>query len=128
MEDLSQYQETSVGSYRLFQLVGVGPVSRAHLAERKDWPGSKVVVKLFEAVPLHSREEQDRLLEEVRLLTYLEHPALLPILDDRIHETTLYLVSPFIEGGSLRQPLTAAGTELLPLTEAMARLRHRGQA
>ncbi len=128
MEDLSQYQETSVGSYRLFQLVGVGPVSRAHLAERKDWPGSKVVVKLFEAVPLHSREEQDRLLEEVRLLTYLEHPSLLPILDDGIHENTLYLVSPFIEGGSLRQRLTAAGGELLPLKEALAVLRQVGEA
>jgi serine/threonine protein kinase len=128
MEDLSQYQETSVGSYRLFQLVGVGPVSRAHLAERKDWPGSKVVVKLFEAVPLHSRDERDRLLEEVRLLTYLEHPSLLPILDDGIHENTLYLVSPFIEGGSLRQRLKAAGGELLPLKEALAVLSQVGEA
>lgn len=128
MEDLAQYQETMIGSYRLFKLVGVGPMSRAHLAERQDWPERKVVVKLFEAVHLHPGAEQDQILEEVRLLTYLEHPGVLPLLDDGIHGQTLYLVSPYVEGMSLRQRLNEVGSELLPLKEALALLGQVGEA
>jgi serine/threonine protein kinase len=128
MEDLAQYQETVIGSYRLFKLVGVGPMSRAHLAERQDWPERKVVVKLFEAVHLHPGAEQDQILEEVRLLTYLEHPGVLPLLDDGIHGQTLYLVSSYVEGVSLRQRLNEVGSELLPLKEALALLGQVGEA
>ena len=127
MEDLAQYQETMIGSYRLFKLVGVGPMSRAHLAERQDWPERKVVVKLFEAVHLHPGAEQDQILEEVRLLTYLEHPGLLPLLDDGIHGRTLYLVSPYVEGMSLHKRLNEVGSELLPLKEALSLLRQVGE-
>jgi hypothetical protein len=128
VQEISRYQETSVGSYRLIQMVGVGPLSHAHLAERQDWPERKLVVKLFDTVPLHSPEEQDQVLDEVRLLSFLEHPSILPILDDGIHKEMLYLVSPYIEAGSLRRRLTAAAGELLPLKEALALLRQVGEA
>lgn len=128
MQEISQYQESTVGSYRLFRLVGVGPLSHAHLAGRQDQPERRLVVKLFDMVPLHSVEEQDQALEQIRLLSFLEHPSILPMLDDGLQGETLYLVSPYIEAGSLRQRLTAAGSELLPLKEVMALLRQVGEA
>jgi serine/threonine protein kinase len=106
----------------------MGPISKTHLAERQGLPGNQVVVKLFEALPPGSPEEQDQVLEEVRLLTYLEHPALLPVLDDGLYEQVLYVVSPYATGGSLRQRLSGAPGELLPLKEALSILRQVGEA
>lgn len=128
MREMPQYQETPIGLYHLSKLVGVGPVSRIYLAERRDWPGRQIALKLFEAVPLISMEEKDQALDEVRMLICLEHPSILPLLDDGLHETMLYLVTPYIEAGSLRQRLTAAAGELLPLKETMALLRQVGEA
>lgn len=128
MEETSQSQQTAIGVYRLEQLLGMGPVSRTHLARRQDRAESQVVVKIFEAVPLLKQEEQDQVLDEVRLLTYLEHPAILSVLDDGLHEQMLYLVSSYADGGSLRQRLVSAAGELLPLKEALAILRQVGEA
>lgn len=128
MEETSQNQRIAIGGYRLEQLLGMGPVSKTHLARRQDRAEDQVVVKIFEAVPLLALEEQDQVLEEVRLLTYLEHPAILSLLDDGLHEQMLYLVSSHAEGGSLRQRLVAAAGELLPLKEVLAILRQVGEA
>src|SRR5579883_788381 len=128
MEETSQDQRIAIGSYRLARLLGMGPVSRTHLAERQGLPGDAVVVKIFEALPLLSSEEQDQVLEEVRLLTYLEHPAILPILDNGVYEKMLYMVYPYAGGSSLRQRLTDAAGELLPLKEVLAILRQVGEA
>ena len=128
MEETSQDQRNSIGSYHLARLLGMGPVSRTHLAERQGLPANGVVVKIFEALPLLSSEEQDQVLEEVRLLTYLEHPAILPILDDGVYEQMLYVVYPYAGGGSLRQRLTEVAGELLSLKEVLSILRQVGEA
>ena len=128
MKEMSRYQDTPIGSYRPARLIGVGPVSRVYVSERADRSERPLALKLFEAVPLDQLEEKDQALDEVRLLACLEHPAILPILDDGIHENMLYLVEPYIEAGSLRQRLASAAGELLPLKETMALLRQVGEA
>lgn len=128
MSELSRYQDTAIGPYRLTHLIGVGPVSRVYLGERQDWPGREVVLKLFETVPLHDLEEKGQTLDEVRLLTCLEHPALLPILDNGLHEDMLYLVTPYLKAGSLRQRLTSAAGNPLPVAGALALVRQIGEA
>jgi serine/threonine protein kinase len=128
MEETSQNRGRVIGSYHLSRLLGMGPVSRTHLAERQSLPGDRVVVKLFEALPPGSPEEQDQVLEEIRFLTCLEHPAILPVLDDGLYEQLLYVVSPYARGGSLRQRLSGAPGGLLPLREALSILRQVGEA
>ena len=125
---MSRYQDTPIGPYRLTRLVGVGPVSRVYLAERQDWPGRRVALKLFEAMPLNLLEEKDEALAEIRLRSFLEHPAILPTLDDGIHANMLYQVIPFCPSGSLRQRLTTTVNELLPIKETMALLLQVGEA
>jgi serine/threonine protein kinase len=128
MSELARYQDTPIGPYRLISLLGVGPVSRVYLAERQNEPGRQVALKLFESVPLLKLEEKDQALDEVRLLACMEHPALLPLLDDGLHENMLYLVMPCIRGDTLRQRLTAAAGNALPLAEALAIMRQAGEA
>jgi len=125
---MSRYQDTPIGPYQLSRLIGVGPVSRVYLARRQDRSEHRFALKLFEAVPLDHLEEKDQALDEIRMLACLEHPAILPILDDGLHENMLYLVEPYSEAGSLRQRLTANAGELLPLKEVMALLRQVGEA
>ncbi len=71
MKELSLPQNTSIGSYSLTRLLGVGPVSQVFLATCQDWPEHQVVLKLFEATPLYAQEEQDQISEEVRRLSRL---------------------------------------------------------
>ncbi len=128
MSELSRHQDASIGPYHLIKLIGVGPVSRVYVAERPEWPGRRVALKLFEAVPLHALEEKDEALNEVRLLACMEHPSILPMLDDGLHEDMLYLVTPYIKGDSLRQLLTAAAGSPLPLPEVLAMMQQIGEA
>ncbi len=128
MREMSQYQAAPIGPYNLTKLIGVGPVSRVFLAERQDQADQRVALKLFEAVPFDLLAEKDQALDEIRLLACLEHPSILPMLGDGLHEDRLYMVAPYIEGGSLRQRLTATAGELLPLKEIMALLRQVGEA
>ncbi len=128
MRETSRYQDTPVGPYRLTRLVGVGPVSRVYLAERQDWPGRRVALKLFEAVPFQLLAEKDEALADIRLRSCLEHPSIMPTLDDGIHDHILYQVMPFCPSGSLRQRLTTSNQELLPVKEILAFLRQVGEA
>ncbi|HEX7737906.1 MAG TPA: serine/threonine-protein kinase, partial [Ktedonobacteraceae bacterium] len=128
MSEPSRYQDAPVGPYRLIKLLGVGPVSRVYLAERQDWPGRQVALKLFESVPLPTLEEKDQTLDEIRLLACMEHPAILPTLDDGLYENILYLVTPYIGGETLRQRLTRAIGDPLPVQEALAIIRQIGEA
>lgn len=128
MSELSRYQDTPIGPYRLTRLIGVGPVSRVYLSKRADWPANPVALKLFETVPIHDPEEQDAILDEARLLACMEHPAILPVLDDGLHEKMLYLTTPYIEEGSLRQLMTTAAGELLPMSRALMIIQQVGEA
>jgi eukaryotic-like serine/threonine-protein kinase len=60
----------------------------------------------------------ERFLLEIRLTASLQHPNILPLLDSGALGDSLYLVTPFVEGGSLRQRLEAEGC--LQLGEALA--------
>lgn len=128
MSEPSRYQDVPVGPYRLTKLLGVGPVSRVYLAERQDWPGRAVALKLFESVPLPTLEEKDQTLDEIRMLVCIEHPAILPTLDDGLFENILYLVTPYIDGETLRQRLTRTMGEPLPVADALLIVRQIGEA
>ena len=51
----------------------------------------------------------DRFLREIRIAAQLSHPHLVPLIDSGDADGLLYYVSPFIEGGSLRQRLERDG-------------------
>src|SRR5204862_336993 len=63
----------------------------------------------------------DRFLEEIRIVTELSHPRLLPILDSGEWDGLLYYVTPFVERGSLRTRLERE--RQLPIADALAIVR-----
>lgn len=127
-QEASQFHGAStLGSYHLIRLLGAGPLSRTYLAEREDAPGPQFALKIVEAVPLTSDQEQEQVLLAVNRLQKLQHPHVLPLLEGWIHEQLLCLVSPYAEAGSLWQRMVAVPGPPLPLKKTLALLKQIGE-
>ncbi len=68
----------------------------------------------------------ERFLREIGIAAELSHPHILPLIDSGESEGQLFLVTPYIAGGSLRERLAADGP--LPLGEALGIAEEIGSA
>ncbi len=68
----------------------------------------------------------ERFLREIGIAAQLSHPHILPLIDSGECEGQLFLVAPYIAGGSLRERLAADGP--LPLGEALSIVEEIGSA
>lgn len=132
MQDLSQYhKQSSIGAYQILQMLGSGSISRTYLVEHQDHPDTVSVLKIMEGVsPLTDQEQEQVLLEVSQLqhLQYLQDLHASRILEGGISDGTLYLVTAYVEGDSLRQRLAATPGTLLPFDEVLALLMKLGEA
>ncbi len=112
-----------LGRYQLREIIGQGGMSTVYrgydpLMERE------VAVKVL--IPILARDPvfRSRFLGEIKVVSQLEHPAIVPIYDAGEEEGHLYLVMRLMEG-DLRKRL-AQGP--LPIHEALAVLKRVGSA
>ncbi|WP_084659034.1 serine/threonine-protein kinase, partial [Thermogemmatispora onikobensis] len=109
--------------------LGRGGFSTVYLARHRllsRW--STVALKRLQT-PLDTAEAREEFRNEVRLLERLSHPHILPLLDAGIDQQDCpYLVTPYAEGGSLRQRLRQAAGHPLPLSESLQILAQIGAA
>ena len=99
--------------YRLIRLLGAGGFAQVFLAEDVRLH-RRVAVKVLD-VDRYADPTEDfhgRFTGEARLLALLKHPNILEIHDYGEAERTAYIVSPFVEGGSLAGQI--AGSKRLP--------------
>jgi len=118
--------ERTLGEYRLLRVIGRGGMSVVYLGEQIDDPQRLVAVKVLASPPLAGPDERARaharFVREIETATTLRHPHILPALASGAtcapDEATpiSYLVTPFIEGGSLSTYL-AVSSAPLPLAE-----------
>jgi len=117
--------------YRLGRLVGVGGFARVYLATDLQLNRS-VAIKVLNPDLLHANQSGDfrrRFKDEAQAVAALDHPNILGIFDNGETADTVFLVMPFVEGGSLADRLRAAG-RLTPqqaatyITQAAAALDH----
>ena len=94
--------------YRLDRELGRGGMATVYLAHdpRHD---REVAVKVLHP-ELTAILGAERFLQEIRVTARLAHPHILPLLDSGEADGFLYYVAPYVEGESLRQRLTAAGS------------------
>ena len=76
----------------------------------------KVAIKVMHPDLARSVDAQ-RFLREIGIAAQLSHPHIVPLLDSGEAAGQLYLVTPYVTGGSLREKLTKEGP--LPLKEAL---------
>lgn len=104
-----------LGAYALQRLLGQGGMSRVYLARdvrlRRD-----VAVKVLEAHLASHAGFRERFVREARVAAALDHPHIVPIFDVG-EQPFLYLVMPYLSGGSIQQLLPRAP---MPASEAVS--------
>lgn len=97
-------QAWRLGSYELVQRLGEGGMAQVYLA-RDVRLGREVAVKVLDTRLAERPGFRERFLREARVAGALDHPNIVPLYDFGDTDHLLYLVMPFISGGSLQDLL-----------------------
>ena len=104
MSESSASLETSLADrYTVERLIGHGGMATVHLAEERKHK-RKVAIKVLKQ-EFSASVGADRFLREIGIAARLSHPHIVPLIDSGESKGSLYYVSPFVEGGSLRDRL-----------------------
>jgi eukaryotic-like serine/threonine-protein kinase len=104
---LDRLQTALAGRYAVEREVGHGGMAVVYLA--RDFRHDRMVALKVLQERFTEVLGPERFLREIRLAARLHHPHLLPLYDSGEADGYLYYVTPFIEGGSLRDRLTSEG-------------------
>jgi serine/threonine protein kinase/Tfp pilus assembly protein PilF len=110
---------TLADRYTIERILGHGGMATVHLAEERKHK-RKVAIKILRQ-ELGASVGAERFLREIGIAAQLSHPHIVPLIDSGESDGSLYYVSPFIDGGSLRDRLNAQGK--LPIDDAL-RIAH----
>jgi serine/threonine protein kinase len=105
---------STVGPYRLESVIGVGGMSSVF--GTRDPHGRRLALKLIKEDFAWDETFRRRFSREVRIAQTIVNPHVVPVLDTGEDDGLPYLVTPFIEGGSLADRLRRDG----PLAVAAA--------
>ncbi len=116
METVPQEVEAALGGrYRVERELGRGGMATVYLAEDLKH-GRRVAVKVLRW-ELSAAVGESRFLREINIAAQLNHPSILPLHDSGESNGVLYYVMPYVDGGSLRERLSAGGQ--LPIGDAL---------
>ncbi|HJP87179.1 MAG TPA: protein kinase [Gemmatimonadaceae bacterium] len=105
--------------YTIERLIGHGGMATVHLAEEQKHH-RKVAIKVLRP-EFGASVGAERFLREIGIAARLSHPHIVPLIDSGESNGSLYYVSPFIPGGSLRDRLNRE--HRLPIEDAL-RIAH----
>src|SRR5579864_9463883 len=100
-------QARRLGSYELIRRLGEGGMARVYLA-RDIRLGREVAIKVLEPHLAERPGFRERFLRESRVAASLDHPHIVPLYDFGESDALLYLVMPYVSGGSLQDMLKRA--------------------
>ena len=89
--------------YTIERVLGRGGMAVVHLAEERKHQRKVAIKILRDDIGLSVGPE--RFLREIGIAARLSHPHIVPLIDSGQCEGTLYYVSPFVAGGSLRDKM-----------------------
>jgi len=90
----------TLGKYKIVELVGHGGMATVYKGYQDD-VDRNVAVKVLPPHPGQSAAFVERFRQEARTIARLSHPHILPLYDYGHEDDILYLVMPYIDGGSL---------------------------
>jgi serine/threonine protein kinase len=100
-------QGTRLGSYELIRRLGEGGMAQVYLA-RDVRLGREVAVKVLDRRLGERSGFRERFLREAKLAAALDHPNIVQLYDFGEEGADLYLVMPYMSGGSLQDKLSQA--------------------
>jgi serine/threonine protein kinase/Tfp pilus assembly protein PilF len=110
---------TLADRYTIERILGQGGMATVHLAEERKHK-RKVAIKVLKH-EFGASVGAERFLREIGIAAQLSHPHIVPLIDSGESDGSLYYVSPYIPGGSLRDRLNRHNK--LPVDEAL-RITH----
>jgi len=110
--------------YTIERLLGYGGMATVHLAEERKHK-RKVAIKILKQ-EFGASVGAERFLREIGIAARLSHPHIVPLIDSGESEGSLYYVSPYIAGGSLRDRLNREKS--LPIDDALRIVNEIGTA
>ncbi|MDQ2715532.1 MAG: serine/threonine protein kinase [Chloroflexota bacterium] len=125
-------RDKNLGRYHLVRRIGRGGMGEVWLAEDPSLH-RQVAIK---TLPVQDREDQQaalRFTREARSIAALHHLHILPVHDYGKQEQSggqeiIYIVMPYIAGGSLAQRIAASGSNMIPQREAITYLAQAAEA
>jgi len=94
---------TLADRYTIERILGEGGMATVHLAQELKHQ-RKVAIKVLKP-EFGASVGAERFLREIGIAARLSHPHIVPLIDSGESDGSLYYVSPFVEGGSLRDRL-----------------------
>jgi serine/threonine protein kinase len=116
---MSELIGTRLGAYEILERIGGGGLAEVYLAKQKTAFDRQVAVKVIRKGYADDEDFRSRLLREAQVISYLSHPHILQLIEfgeGGENEELLYLVMPYVPGGTLRDHIKAHGGPL-PLRE-----------
>src|SRR5262245_44212531 len=104
------------GRYKITQVMAAGSMGAVFKGERVP-VGKLVAVKFLHASFVHDSEFQARFERETRVMSKLNHPNCVSVLDFGVWQGSPYLVMDFVDGVTLRTMMDNRGP--LPAVEAL---------
>src|SRR5437899_4289809 len=108
-------QTSLADRYTIERLLGSGGMATVHLAEERKHR-REVAIKVLRQ-EFSASVGKERFLREIGIAARLSHPHIVPLIDSGESDGSLYYVSPFIPGGSLRDRLNRE--KKLPIDDAV---------
>jgi glutamine cyclotransferase len=118
--DLSPNQ--SLGQYRIVEKIGEGGMGAVYKADQPSVPRA-VVIKVLSGSFSEFADAGERFQRELKMITRLEHPHILPVYDYGEVAGSPYIVMRYMTGGSLQDRLqagTLGRTDVLRLLDQVA--------
>ena len=130
MEDQSRLR---FGNYDLVRRIDVGGMGEVYLARQRTAFDRKVAVKIIRSDLMHDLTARARFLREAEVSAHLKHEHILSLVEFGEDQGRLFLVTPYIEGGTLARHLQSGPLSLnevhqlfVPLVQAVAYIHRRG--
>ncbi len=121
------------GNYDLIRPIDTGGMGEVYLAHQRSAFGRPVAIKIIRSDLVHDTTARARFLREAEVSAHLKHEHILPLFEFGEDQGRLFLVTPYIDGGTLARrlqsgPLTLSEVRQLfvPLVQAIAYIHRRG--
>ncbi|MGZ6385349.1 MAG: serine/threonine protein kinase [Ktedonobacteraceae bacterium] len=121
------------GNYDLVRRIDVGGMGEVYLAHQRSAFGRNVAIKIIRSDLVHDVTARARFLREAEVSAHLKHEHILPLFEFGEDQGRLFLVTPYIEGGTLAHHLKSGPSSLVethhlfvPLVQAVAYIHRRG--